>query len=191
MKHILKRLVHLGQESGSAAIEFAFVAPVFLTLIVGMFEIGTLLVVQNAVDAAAREAARLGITGGALGNLTRSESIIEKVKETATLYSGGIIRPELIQIVVTSYPTLEGLDKPEPFVDANGNGEYDLGEFFEDVNLTGSWEADQGVSNSFGLRGEAVKYEVTYEWKPLVAIFGYKEGVTLTGRSPVLNEAFP
>ena len=189
-KNWLKR-PWLKKDNGSAAIEFAFVAPVFITLIIGMFEVGTMLVIQNSLDAAAREAARLGMTGGSSENLSRQESIHKKVQDVVSAYSGGIVNPHHLKIAVKAYDSFDSMDKPEPYVDANGDGQYNEGEYFEDLNDTGRWEEDQGESNSFGLRGEAVLYTVSYDFKPIVSVFSFIGHVQLIGRSPVLNEAFP
>jgi Flp pilus assembly protein TadG len=50
-------------ERGSAAIEFAFVGPPFLLLILAIIELGMTLVTQSVLDGAARDAARLIRTG--------------------------------------------------------------------------------------------------------------------------------
>lgn len=52
-------------QDGSAAVEFAIVAPVFLTLMFATFEIGWFYFVNSQVDAASVEAARLIRTGQA------------------------------------------------------------------------------------------------------------------------------
>jgi Flp pilus assembly protein TadG len=52
----------LGQQ-GTAAIEFAFAAPVFLLVILGIFELSFMVFVQTVLDGSARDAARLIRTG--------------------------------------------------------------------------------------------------------------------------------
>ncbi len=189
-KNWLKR-PWLKKDNGSAAIEFAFVAPIFITLLIGMFETGTMLIIQNSLDAAAREASRFGMTGGSTGNFSRKDSIYKKVQDVASAYSGGIVNPKLLKVAVVAYDSLDSMEKPEPYVDANENGLYDVGEYFEDLNNTGSWEEDQGESNSFGLKGEAVLYTVSYDYKSILSVFSFIGNVQLIGRSPVLNEGFP
>ncbi|MBX9697011.1 MAG: pilus assembly protein, partial [Alphaproteobacteria bacterium] len=48
---------------GATIIEFAFVAPIFLFLIIFTFELAIVFTVQNALESAVREAARYSITG--------------------------------------------------------------------------------------------------------------------------------
>lgn len=49
---------------GSAAIEFAVILPIFLTLLFGMVEFGRVLSVQHVVNSAAREGARVASLPG-------------------------------------------------------------------------------------------------------------------------------
>lgn len=46
-------------DSGAAAVEFALVVPILITLVLGIVEFGRAYNVQNAVSAAAREGARV------------------------------------------------------------------------------------------------------------------------------------
>jgi Flp pilus assembly protein TadG len=46
---------------GAALVEFALVAPIFLTFVVGSIELGRAIVVQEALTNASREGARVGI----------------------------------------------------------------------------------------------------------------------------------
>ena len=188
--NIYRRLLIFSNRSGTGAamIEFGFVAPIFITLLIGIFEVGTMLIVQNSLDAAAREAARFGITGQTDPGNSRSKTIEARVYEIIEAYSGGIADPSLVSIKVSAYNAIEAINQPEPFSDANGNGIYDFGEFYEDSNNNGTWDADQGVSNSFGIAGNAVMYEISYDWDSILPIFG--DSITLRGSSPVVNEAF-
>jgi len=53
----------LTDRRGSTATEFALIAPTFVFLILGIFEMGLLLYADSALDGAARQAARLVRTG--------------------------------------------------------------------------------------------------------------------------------
>jgi Flp pilus assembly protein TadG len=57
---------------GTAAVEFAFVAPVFFVLIFGMIEYGRAVMVQQVITNAAREGARVAILSGATTSSTTS-----------------------------------------------------------------------------------------------------------------------
>ncbi|MDP2181480.1 MAG: TadE/TadG family type IV pilus assembly protein, partial [Actinomycetota bacterium] len=64
----MARVEHRG-EHGAAALEFAVVLPVLLTLLFGMLEFGFMFQAQLAVTHAARESARLAsVQNGVLWN---------------------------------------------------------------------------------------------------------------------------
>jgi len=50
----------LSSRRGAAIVEFAFIAPVFLTLVVGTIELSRAIVVQQLLTNASREGARIG-----------------------------------------------------------------------------------------------------------------------------------
>ena len=49
---------------GTAAVEFAIVAPVFFLLVFGMIEYGRMVMVQQVITNASREGARVGVLDG-------------------------------------------------------------------------------------------------------------------------------
>ena len=49
---------------GAAAVEFALVAPIFLTMVLGIVEFGRVVMVQQILTNASREGARLGVIDG-------------------------------------------------------------------------------------------------------------------------------
>lgn len=59
----LRRLLPRLGEQGTAAIEMALVGPVFILMILGIFELGYMVFVQSVLDGCARDAARLIRTG--------------------------------------------------------------------------------------------------------------------------------
>jgi Flp pilus assembly protein TadG len=52
-------------ERGVSSVEFAIVGPVFVMLLLGIFELGSMVFVQSVLDSSARQAARLIRTGQA------------------------------------------------------------------------------------------------------------------------------
>ena len=49
--------------AGVAAVEFAFIVPVMLALLIGVWEVGRLIQIQQIMNAAVRDAARLAAQG--------------------------------------------------------------------------------------------------------------------------------
>jgi len=52
---------------GAAAVEFAFVAPVFFLMVFGLIEFGRMVMVQQIITNASREGARVGVLDGTTG----------------------------------------------------------------------------------------------------------------------------
>jgi hypothetical protein len=99
-----------------------------------------------------------------------------------------------ISIKSLSYSGFDTLKRPEPFVDANGNGVRDDGENFTDVNGNGIWDEDQGLSG-YGGTSEVVLYTVSYPWSFFTPLIGdvveaTNGVVTLTATAVVQNEPY-
>ncbi|MGN6671322.1 MAG: TadE/TadG family type IV pilus assembly protein [Candidatus Nucleicultricaceae bacterium] len=178
------------KNSGASMIEFALVAPVFLFFLIAILEMALLFVAQNAIEAAAREAARYSMTGSSYGFATRQAAITQKIKDVATLYSGGLIDPTKLVIQVKAYGDLSEVGKPEPFDDLNKNGKWDVGEPFDDINGNGVWDVDQGVVGSYGIAGQVVLYDIKYVWQFTVPLPNMLSSYTLQGQTPVENEDY-
>lgn len=176
--------------NGSAIIEFAFIAPIFIFLIIFTFELAIVFTIQNALEAAVREAARYSITGRQDTYGSRQAAIIASIKNDAVRYSGGMVNPSNLQISVAAYGDFASVGLPEPFDDTNKNGKWDTGEPFDDVNANGVWDADQGVRGSYGVAGQVVLYTVKYQWRFVVPLPNSLSTVTLTAQTPVENESF-
>lgn len=176
------------RQHGTSAIEFAFVAPVFILMILGGIQLGILLVLENALEASAREASRISIVST---SATKVADLKTRIAQIASDRSGGIIKPTQVVVSVRAYDTLSKLANPETYVDVNLNNRYDLGETYTDTNGNGQWDADQGVFDSFGLAGMAIILEVSYVWDTLMPLFGDNRLITLKARTVVVNEDFP
>ncbi|MBA4749585.1 MAG: pilus assembly protein [Alphaproteobacteria bacterium] len=188
---------HWRKTHGAAMIEFAIIAPVFLTILIGIFDVGIMMIIRTSLEEGARAASRYGITGGSSGSLTRSGSINQVILNTIGIYSGGLVDTSKVTITVKSYSSLSNVGQPEPFIDTNGDGKYEGPgqpggpEPFTDVNSNGKWDADQGLVGSYGTGGQAVEYLISYQWTPYVLGFIPALGtITMTGTATVDNEAF-
>lgn len=59
----MNRSINNGGRKGVAAVEFALVAPVFFLLVLGLVEMGRMLMVQQSLTNAAREGCRMAVMG--------------------------------------------------------------------------------------------------------------------------------
>lgn len=179
----------LRSESGASAIEFALISPVLLLFILGIIEVSLMMLTQNIMESATFTASRLGKTGFVESGMTREQTIIQALNDSAS----GLLDTSLVTITSLAYNQFGDVGKPEPFVDANGNGVRDSGENYTDINANGSYDNDMGAVSS-GDAGEVVVYTVTYPWHittPMIsAVIGHNGIFDLTARTVVKNEPF-
>jgi Flp pilus assembly protein TadG len=156
-------------ERGGPAIEFAFIAPILLTFVIGIVEVAMTLFAWALLEGGVREAARYGITGYTVTGQSREAM----VKAIVGKYSVGMFDLTKVKVTSLTYKTFTNIGQPEPFTDTNHNGTRDAGEAYTDVNGNGKWDADMGAPGVGG-PGDVVVYTATYDW-PLMT--GYMSGV--------------
>ena len=184
------RLSQMGQtlgDAGQAIIEFAFIAPVLLGLLCGIFEFSGILFAQTLLEGGARQASRFGITGSEGDGLSRQERILNIVDDNAY----GIIETDNINMETLVYESFADVGQAEPFTDANGNGEFDEGEVFDDINGNGAWDEDMGIPG-LGGAGDIVVYRLRYDWEIMIPLFRpiFGDTVPLDANIAVRNEPF-
>lgn len=138
-------------------IEFAIVAPVFLLLLLGTFDIGQMVYAKAILNGAVEKAARSSSMESA--NTAETDKMVKAA-----------LRPILPGASVStsrkSYFDFADLDRPEKFTDINGNGTCNAGEPYIDENRSGSWEANVGIAGN-GSAGDVVLYTVTVTYEPI------------------------
>jgi Flp pilus assembly protein TadG len=192
------RLAGFVRESdGASATEFALVFPLAFFIVAAAFEIGMLMFNQAAVESAVREAARYGMTGQG----TEAEREAE-ILDIVDRYTYGLVDPADITITTEVYPTFADADQPEPYVDANTNGQWDSGETFTEVNGIPGHQDDMGDAG-VGAMSEIVQYTIAYDWQLMILPFVtnmpfFPEGgmvdnsvVHFEAKMTIRNEPFP
>lgn len=147
------------QDDGVTAVEFALVSGPLIYMMIGIIELSLMFFTQHLMENASFNIARLSKTGYVVAGKTQVETIRDLMNKKTL----GLVDPAKVGIVARAYSNYSAVGKPEPFVDANGNGIYDVGENFTDVNGNEEWDADQGVLAP-GQAGQVVVYDVTYPW---------------------------
>ncbi len=198
MRHLFKSLILASKArqlthrfarrtDGSTLMEFAFAAPVLVTLVIASMEFGTIMLTSTLMEASLREAARFGITGQQVQNSTRLEEIIRIIDERTL----GLVDMTQANVDILVYPSFSDIGRGEDYVDGNANGVYDVGETFTDENANGAWDADIGAAGS-GESGDIVVYRLRYDWQvmtPLATHFiGTDGSIGLNASIVVRNE---
>jgi Flp pilus assembly protein TadG len=155
------------QQRGSTAVEFAMVAPMFLTMLLGAFEMSFELYMRATLEGAMSKAAR-DITLESAGNDAVRSALDQTVK--------GAMQQVLKNTTVTferkAYANYSNIDSPaEPFDDNNLNGNCDKGESFQDMNGNNTFDKDSSISG-WGGAEDAVSYTATASYPRMFPIAG-------------------
>lgn len=177
-------------QEGNAAVEFAFLLTPLCLLLIGMLEVAMLMFAQALVEGGLREAARYGMTGqDPVGLATREDEIIAIIDgHTLNLI-------DLTDAVITMqvYDSFSDVDEPEPWTDANSNGNYDLGETYDDLNGNAQWDDDRGTIG-VGNATQIVQYTIQFDWTPMTpylgVLFGEDGSIAMRASVVVRNEPF-
>ena len=157
MHRIKKFLV---DSKGTALVEFAVTAPIFLLGIIGALQMSILLLIQNALDEAIYEGARYGVTGYAGASGSRSAAIEQIIKKQAKTYSMNFIDPTELTISTNVYASLANV----------GN--------------------TKSLGTTYGSSGQVVQYQVSYTWKSLYIPFYSSSTIDLTSKIVMSSEPF-
>lgn len=164
---------------GSTLMEFAFGAPILLTVILASMEFGAVMLTSTLMESSLREAARFGITGQQPDDATRLERIIEIVDERTL----GLVDMSEAHVDILVYPSFSDIGRGEDYVDGDASGSYDIGETFTDENGNGVWDADIGAAGS-GASGDIVVYRMRYDWQSMTPFSSH-----FIGNDGILNLA--
>lgn len=162
-KHIIRN------SDGAAAIEFAILAPVLFTLMLGIVELGLLMFASSVIENAATSASRIGLTGndgstanGGAGNFGDTAARRAIVENEIYKYAFGLIDPAKLHFDPVVHHSMTNV---------NGGGPKGLGS-----------------------GNDAVTYDLSYDWEfftPLIGDLIGKKGVyTITSSIIVKNEDF-
>ncbi len=146
-----------GDESGTTVMEFGLMITVFMTLLLGIFDIGQLAYTQAILNGAVQDAARTSSLE--TGDTAAADT---KVQEMVALSAPGVT----VGTTRVSYFDFADVDRPESWNDADNSGDCNDGESFTDENGNGSWDADVGLSGNGGA-GDVVIYTVKATYDPL------------------------
>lgn len=190
MTHAKSAITALTSESeGATIVEFAFVAPVLILLVMGTLDIGHSIYTRSVLEGEIQKAARASTMETASMAVQQAQidadvaAIVRKIAGTDAQ----------LQFERKAYGTYKSARrKAEEYVDTNNNGECDAGESFEDSNGDGIWSDDAGITGQGNAR-DVQQYTVTvrYDRKfPTSALLGWSEGETLIVRSVLRNQPF-
>lgn len=157
-RHWTGRLVTTS--TGASAVEFAIVAPFFITLVIGLLDISQMVYAKSVLSGAVQRAARESSLE--TSNTTRADSIVREMM-------GPLLPASAIITTRVSYYDFADIGRKERWNDINNNGTCDNQETYVDENRSGSWNPDVGVSGNGGA-GDVVLYRVTATYKSIFSM---------------------
>lgn len=184
-RFILRRLGR--DDSGTTAIEFAFIALPVVYLMLGIIEFAMAMTVGNSLEAATNLSSRLGKTGYVDEEAeTQEQTILDEVERRV----GPLIDMEKIAITNEVYNDFESLTNPDLFEDKNDDGDTDDAGEWTDVDGDGFRDGSDGV----GAAGDIVVYRISYPWQVITPLIGNILGdggiINLSAYSVVKNEPY-
>lgn len=144
-------------DAGSALLEFAFTAPLWILLVLGSLDLGQMAYAKSLLSGATQDAARNASLE--TGDTSKADAMVEdQVRRIAP--------SARVKTSRVSYYDFADIGRPEAWGDKNGDGSCDNNETYTDENGNGQWDADVGVSGNGGA-DDVVMYTVTVEYNRL------------------------
>ncbi|HQV03044.1 MULTISPECIES: TadE/TadG family type IV pilus assembly protein [unclassified Novosphingobium] len=182
----LRKAPNLASDSnGVTVVEFALIAPVFLLMLLGTFDLGQAIYLQGVFHGAVQDAGRdAGLESGAANLTAIDNQVMLQIKSVAP--AGAIISSR------RNYTTFNDVGTPEDFEDANNNNVYDDNECFTDVNGNDQWDSDR-AANGLGGADDVVVYTATLSYDRIVPIggmMGWSDRNTISASTVLRNQPF-
>lgn len=173
--------------SGATIVEFAVVAPIFIGIIMFIFDMGFMAyarsILSGEVNAVGRASALESATDKSQAD--QHARVAEKVR---------LIVPDgAVTFERESFNTY-GLaqTRVEPFVDANDNDKCDVGESYLDLNGNSRFDLNGARAGAGGAR-DVVIYTATLRYArffPVAELFGMDNDVEIQARTILKNQPF-
>jgi Flp pilus assembly protein TadG len=172
-------------ERGVALIEFALTAPLFLLILMGIFDYCWQMYAQQVLQGAVSKAGRDSTLEGYATNQT---ALDDRVK-TQVL---NVFRSAKVTFTRKAYESFDQVGIEERYTDTNKNGRYDSGECYEDANQSGSWDPDRGRTGN-GTANDVILYTASMKFDrvlPVWKMLGQPQSLTLSSSTVLRNQPF-
>ena len=172
---------------GATLVEFAFVAPILVLMLMFLFDTGYYLyaraVLSGEVQAAGRASALETATDANRALLDASvEAAVKRLVGSGTVTFN--------RLAFKSYGRAQS--RAEAFTDSNGDGICNNNEAFDDANRNGFRDTDSGVAGQGGAKDVTI-YSVTLRYDrlfPMAYLLGWNPQVSMTSSTILRNQPF-
>lgn len=143
--------------SGSALLEFALTAPLWIYLVMSTLDMGQMAYAKSILDGATQDAARDASLEG--GSTTTADALVQT--QVRRIAPGATVTTSRV-----SYFDFSDIGRPEKWTDSNHDGECDNKEPYTDENGNGQWDSDIGNDGNGGA-DDVVMYSVSVQYDRL------------------------
>lgn len=177
-------------EKGAALVEFAFVAPVFLTMLMAGLDMGYSVYLRSVIAGTVESVARKSSVGGM--NTTQVDTaIVNSVKKV--LPASAQSAPGAIAITKKSFANFSNVGSPEKITnDTAPLGTYNVGDCYEDANRNNTFDASGGSSGVGGAE-DVIYYKVDVSFPrlfPMAGLLGWNVNQSASVTTIVRNQPF-
>lgn len=171
---------------GVSLVEFAFVGPVLILMVMGLFDIAHTQYTSSVLYGAMQKASRdLTLESAQSRQGTIDQRVTDQVRA---------VMPNNATVTLQKFSHFDfsDVDLPEEYTEQNANGRCDNNEPYVDTNDNGRWDADRGRSGIGGAR-DVVVYEAVVSYPRMFAMFGLAglpQNVTLRAATVLRNQPF-
>lgn len=172
---------------GTAILEFAMTAPVFLLLVMGTFDYSWQMYGQQILQGAVADAARQATLEN-YATVAKQKELDDGVRERVEMVLG----PATMEFKRKAYQDFTGVGEREPLEDKNSNGVADKGECFDDLNGNNKWDLDSARDGNGGA-SDVVLYTVTVTVErilPVWKMLGQSANTTLQSSTVLRNQPY-
>jgi hypothetical protein len=172
--------------SGVTLVEFAFVGPVLILMVIGLFDIAHTQYTSSVLHGAMQKAGRdLTLENANSRKVDIDQRVADQVR--ALMPSGATVVFEKV-----SHFDFADIGEPEEFTDQNDDDICNNNEPYVDTNENGQWDADRGKEGIGGAR-DAVLYTARVSYPrifPLYGMIGLPQEVTIQASTVLRNQPF-
>jgi hypothetical protein len=176
----------LKREDGATLTEFGLVAPIFIMMIMGVFDMAHSQYTRGMMNGAMQAAGRdLTLESAGSQQTAIDQRVIDRVKNV--IPDNAEIRLEKL-----SHFEFRDIGEAEEFDDEDGDGICNNNEVFEDANDNGQWDSNRGEEGIGGAR-DAVLYTAVVSYDrlfPMYGLAGMPQRVTLRASTVLRNQPY-
>jgi hypothetical protein len=172
--------------TGTTLTEFAFVGPVLILMVMGIFDLAHTQYTNGILNGAIQKAGR-DLTLESAGSRQSSVDARVRAQLQTVMPSGATITFEKL-----SHFDFSDIAEPEEFTDQNGDGRCNNNEPYIDMNNNGRWDANRGEAGIGGAR-DAVLYTAVVTYPrifPMFGLAGMNRNITLRASTVLRNQPF-